>query len=227
MLKQSKSTINFPILLLLLAVPASFVAGYSLANRQEPTKHASLKVSDLTNNNQLNTENVFTKYYPLQKGNYWEYEGIKKETQPGGAIETANTKGKVEVIDVQETEEGTVVSLDDGSDYLIKGNDVYSRTSRGDELRLPFPLYVGQKWGYEDSIRFRDDNFYMVYVEEKLSKTILGKKYDECFKITDKVISAPTAYQIFCYGIGYVESFYEHKGTVDERNSQLVNTNVD
>lgn len=180
--------------------------------------------------NEDNTSSVIEnigKYFPLKIGNYWEYEGIKKEEQPGGAIETANVKNRVEVVDVKESDDGTIVSLDGGSDYLINGNDVYSRQSWGDELVLQFPLYVGQKWGSEDSIRFRDDNFYIWYVEEKLSKTILGQKYDECFKITDKVISAPTAYEIFCYGIGYVENFYEHHGTIDEWKYRLVKTNVD
>lgn len=209
------------IILIAILTLSAFLIGFSLKPKDESVIDVAPPAVTQP------TENKVDKYFPLRKGNYWEYEGINKETQPGGAIETANVKRKVEVIDVQETEEGTVVSLDGGSDYLIKGNDVYSRQSRGDELRLPFPLYVGQKWGYEDSIRFRDDNFYMSYVEEKLSKTILGKKYDECFKITDKVISAPTAYEIFCYGIGFVEYSYEHKGTVDERNSRLVNTNVD
>lgn len=209
------------IMLLVIFIILSFFIGFGL----KPKSKSVIDVAPLAVIQP--TENKVDKYFPLRKGNFWEYEGIEKEMQPGGAIETANVKKKVEVIDVQETEAGTVVSLDGESDYLIKGNDVYSRESWGDELRLPFPLYVGQKWGYEDSIRFRDDNFYMSYVEEKLSKTILGKKYDECFKITDKVISAPTAYEIFCYGIGYVENFYEHHGTVEEWKYGLTNTNVD
>ncbi len=226
MLKKGKSRMLSAILVL----AAFFAAGYFYSNfRNSPkplTSTSKTTTGVAESGSPVGTESALTKYYPLQKGNYWEYEGIKREQLNAKDIETSNVKRRIEVLDVQETEEGTIVSRDSGSDYLIKGNNVFSRESWGDELRLPFPLYVGQKWGDEDSIRFRDDNFYMGYVEEKLSKTILGKKYDECFKITNKVISAPTAYEIFCYGIGYVEGFYEHKGTVDERKNELTGTNV-
>lgn len=171
-------------------------------------------------------ENKVDKYFPLRKGNFWEYEGTKREQLNAKDIETSNVKKKVEVLGIKETEEGIIVSLDGESDYLIKGNDVYSRESWGDELRFSFPLYVGQKWGDEESLRYRDDDAYVWRVEEKFSRQVLGKNYDECFKISYKS-NPDTSFYIFCYGLGIVEYDYKHNGTVSEWNHRLVKTNVD
>lgn len=228
MLKQSKSK-KF---LFLLVLATFFAAGYFYSNFRNTFKASTSTLKTATEpvpeskSPQSNTYSVLVKYYPLQKGNYWEYEGTQREQLNAKDIETSKVEKKVEVLDIQETEEGIVVSLDGESDYLIKGNDVYSRESWGDNLRFPFPLYVGQKWGDEESLRYRDDNAYVWRVEEKFSKQVLGKDYGECFKIGYKS-NPDTSFYIFCYGLGIVEYEYKHNGTVLEWNYRLVKTNVE
>lgn len=225
MLKQGKLKILFTFLIL----AAFFAAGYFYSNFRKLSKPSILPLKIATEpvpeskSPQSNTDSVLAKYYPLQKGNYWEYEGTQREQLNAKHIKTSNVKKRVEVLDIQETEEGIVVSLDGESDYLIKGNDVYSRQSWGDELRLSFPLYVGQKWGDEDSLRYRDDDAYVWRVAEKFSRQVLGKDYDECFKISYKS-NSDSSYYIFCYGLGIVGYDYKHNGTVLEWNYQLVDT---
>lgn len=80
---------------------------------------------------------------------------------------------------------------------------------------FPFPLYEGQKWGEEDSLRYRSDNFYVWHVEGKLSMEVLGKTYGECFRISYKTLP-DMSYKIFCYDLGIVEEGYKHNGTVSE-----------
>ena len=110
--------------------------GTGVNKREDLNKFFEYKkrLLNLVNNNQSNTESVLTKYYPLRKGNYWEYEGTQREQLNAKDIEASNVKKKVEVLDIIETEAGAVVSIDGESDYLIKGNNVYSRESWGDEL---------------------------------------------------------------------------------------------
>ncbi len=210
-------------LISLLVLAFFFAAGYFYSGFRNSPKPSISALKTMTED--THAESVLTKYYPLQKGNYWEYEGEKREDQGGGQVVTERVTRKVEVLDTIATPDGIEVKLDGESNHLIKGNNVYSRQSWGDELVLQFPLYVGQKWGDEDSLRYRDDNSYVWYVEEKFSKLVLGKNYDECFKISYKT-NPDSSYFVFCYGLGVVEDAYKHNGTVLEWNSKLTGTNV-
>lgn len=183
-----------------------------------------------TNNKAIAIHNPLTnKYFTIEKGSFWEYEGSKKEDMGSGKIETSNLKNRVQVVDIQETSDGKLILLDDpvSSKILIKDRTVDFNPDwpPGAKLIWEFPLYVGEKFGSEDNIRYRDDGFYVWEVEEKLSEEVLGKKYDDCFRIVYKGVP-DTSYKIFCYGLGIVEEGYKHNGTVLEWNYKLISSNV-
>lgn len=218
----------FPLTFMFGAFVFLFAGSYFYLNLKDPRISSTLTpktVTETTPESENPASNVLTNYFPLKKGNYWEYEGIKREQLNAENIETSNVKKKVEVIDVQKTDGGIIVSLEGEPDYLIKGNNVYSRESWGDELILQFPLHAGQKLEDDDSLQYRDDDFYVWHVEEKLSKTVLGRQYDECFKISYKTLP-DTSYYVFCYGMGIVEEGYKHNGTVLELNYKLINSYI-
>ena len=171
---------------------------------------------------------VISDYFPLNIGNTWEYEGVRKEDVGGGKIETENIKKKIEVSDIKNTKNGVLVILNNSKPfkYLINGDSINFDPDFPENKNslLTFPLYVGQKFGDVDSLRYRDDNAYVNFVEEKLTLEILGKIYDECFRITHKTVP-DKSYKIFCYGIGIVEEGYKHNGTVFEWTYKLTNYN--
>lgn len=162
---------------------------------------------------------LIDKYFPIQKGDYWMYEGIKREEMEDGRVETNKVQKRVEVLEIHDTTDGKLVVLggSEPAKYLIKDNSIDFHAELPPEAKIvwTFPLYVGQKFGSEDNLRSRDDGFYVEQVEEKLSKEVLGKKYNECFKVSYKGIP-DTSYKIFCYGLGIVEEGYKHNGTVLE-----------
>lgn len=167
---------------------------------------------------------LIDKYFPIQKGNFWEYEGIKREDVGGGKIETSNFKKRVEIVDIQETSDGKLVTLggSEPSKILIKDNSIDFNPDITPEAKFiwAFPLYVGQKFGNEEDLRNRDDNLYIELVEEKITKEVKGKKYDECFKVSYKGIP-DTSYKVFCYGLGIAEEGYKHNGTFLEWTYKL------
>lgn len=168
---------------------------------------------------------LIDKYFPIQKGSLWEYEGVKREDVGNGKIETSNFKKRVEVVDIQENSDGNLVTLggSEPSKILIKDNSIDFNPDIAPEAKFvwTFPLYVGQKFGSEENLRNREDNLYVELVGEKITKEIMGKKYDECFKVTYKGLP-DTSYKVFCYGLGIVEEGYKHNGTVLEWNYKLV-----
>ncbi len=172
---------------------------------------------------------LIDKYFPIQKGNFWEYEGIKREDAGNGKIETSNFKKRVEVVDIQDTSDGKLITLggSEPSKILIKDNSIDFNPDIAPEAKFvwTFPLYVGQKFGSEENLRNREDNFYLELVEEKITEEVIGKKYDECFKVTYKGVP-DTSYKVFCYGLGIVEEGYKHNGTVLEWNYKLVSSNL-
>lgn len=167
------------------------------------------------------------KYFPIQKGDYWVYQGIKREEMEGGEVNTSNVQKRVEVLDIQDIPDGQLVVLG-GSEplkYFIRDNTIDFDPDKPKEAKftLKLPLSVGQKWGDEEFLK-RDDGFYIYQVEEKLSKDILGKKYDDCFRITYKT-NADLDYRVFCYGLGIVEEGYKHNGTILEWDFKLTSSN--
>ena len=73
-------------------------------------------------------------------------------------------------------------------------------------------------------MRYREDDSYIWHVEEKLSKNVLGKQYDECFKISYRT-NPDTSFYVFCYDLGIVEKGYKHNGTVLEWDYKLTDIN--
>lgn len=167
-------------------------------------------------------------YFPIQKGDYWIYEGIKKEETEDGKVETNNVQKRIEVLEIQDISDGRLIVLggSEPTNYLIKDNTIDLNPDLPLEAKFvwTFPLYVGQKFGSEEDLRNSDDNFYIELVEEKITKEILGKKYDDCFRVTSKT-NADSEYKVFCYGLGIIEEGYKHNGTVLEWNYRLTSSN--
>ena len=163
-------------------------------------------------------------YFPVKEGSFWEYKGTKKEQQVDGKIETSEIDKRVEVNSVTtETEANTLSITNDGQaeKWLVSGNSIdFEPDEPQDKFILSFPLYIGQKWGDEIQLRNRDDGYYTWEVEQKLPQEVLGKKYNDCFRIAFKTLSG-TSYKIFCYGIGVVEEGYKHNGTILEEVYKL------
>lgn len=176
--------------------------------------------------NLISDNNSIDKYFPIQRGNYWYYEGTKKEDVGGGKIKTSNIQRRVEVLDVQNAKEGKLVTLGGFApdQYLIKDNTIDFDPDKPSETKfiLEFPLKVGDKWGDEDYLK-RDDGLYIYRVEEDISKEFSGKRHD-CFKITYKT-NADYDYRVFCYDIGIIEEGYKHNGTILEWSYRLTSSN--
>lgn len=183
-------------------------------------------ISKLQQNSARNDKVITThdflidKYFPIEKGNFWEYAGTKTEDVGNGKVETTDIKKRVEILDIQEVESGKLITLggsEPAAQYLINRNTIDFSPDTAPEAKViwTFPLYVGQKFGSEEDLRNRNDNLYVEFVEEKMTKEVKGKKYDECFKITYKGLP-DTSYRVFCYGLGFVEESYKHNGTVLE-----------
>lgn len=201
-------------LLLFLGLIVGYALSY-LPVKQTPsqiTKHATDE-----------SKTLLASYFPIKKGSVWEYKGTKKE-QVEGKIETSDTQKKVEVNDIATgTEINTLSVTGDGQveSWVVTDNKIdFKPNSTQDKFILTFPLYVGQKWGDEEQLRNRNDGYYVWEVEQKLSQVVLGKNYDECFRIALKMLTG-TEYKIFCYGIGIVEEGYKHNGSLLEEISKL------
>lgn len=173
-------------------------------------------------------EHTFTQFLPVKENSYWEYSGIKKEQQTNGEILTENINKKILVTKIEDFDNKTIVYLKgDNTPFMVAKNytiDFEPLKSGEDKLVLKFPLEKGARWG--SSIEFRDDGYYGWEIEQKMPMNILGKNYENCYRIAYKTLS-DTSYKIFCYGIGFVEEGYIHNGTAMEYKYELVSTNVD
>lgn len=194
----------------LLLLFLGLLVGYSLSYL--PTRQTS---SQITKQATDESKILLVNYFPIKKGSFWEYKGTLKE-QIEGKIETSNIQKRVHVNDiVTDSEMNTLSVTNEGQNenWVIRGNSIdFKPNDPQDKFILTFPLYVGQKWGDEEQLRNRTDGYYVWEVEQKLSQEVLGKKYDECFRITHKMLTG-TEYKIFCYGIGIVEEGYKHNGS--------------
>jgi len=164
-------------------------------------------------------------YFPVEEGQFWQYQGTNKEEQVGGKVETSKVSKRIEISQITTEPGAEIISVLNNKEvqkWVIKDNAIdFEPDEAEDKFILKFPLYVGQKWGDEESLRYRDDGYYVWEVEKKLTQEILGKKYDECFRIAFKTLPDMT-YQIFCYGIGIPEEGYKHNGTVLEYVYKLI-----
>lgn len=215
-------------LFLFLSLVASI---YLIPNlRDQDTVKPSVQLQDVTTSEQT--------YYPLVKGNRWEYEISNKEEQSGGSISATKEKEVVEVMSVRQDSMGEAFTLErrnkvDGTGketfetetWLVRGRTIYDFGGGKiyeDTITYPFPFYVGQKWGDdEESLRYRDDGFYNWVVESKFPLKVLGKDYPECFRLVYNTLGS-SGYEIFCYGLGVVEEGYKHNGTFQEWERKLV-----
>lgn len=161
---------------------------------------------------------ILANYFPIKKGSFWEYKVTKKE-QIEGKIETSNIQKRVEVSDiVTDSRVDTLSVANDGQNenWVVRGNSIDFEPNEPQDKFVPtFPLYVGQKWGDEEQLRNRNDGFYVWEVEQKLPQEVLGKKYNDCFRIAYKTLP-DTEYKILCYRIGIVEEGYKHNSTINE-----------
>lgn len=184
--------------------------------------------SDIKSEEVPSVDSFIGEYLNIQKGDYWLYEGTKTEQVENGKILSNRIQKRIEVLDIQNTSEGKLIILEgtDSPNYLVQDDtlDFEPNDSSKDKFVLSFPLYVGQKWGDEESLRNRDDEFYVWHVEEKFSENILNKEYNECFKISFKTLP-DTDYRIFCYGLGIIAEGYEHNGTILKWNYKLIDSN--
>ena len=173
-------------------------------------------------------ESVLTDYFPIKEGTYWQYEGTKKEQQENGEIKTKEISKKITVTKIENIENKTYVYLE-GSEVpfiTVQNNTIdFEPDNLGsDKFSLTFPLNVGTRWGSD--IDKRDDGYYGWEIEEKISLNILGKNYEDCYRIAYKTLP-DTSYKVFCYGLGIVEEGYTHNGTIMEYTYKIVSTNID
>lgn len=194
------------------------MAGYTLSNLPTIKVPPQVPMEIVTEN-----EIILPKYFPIKKGSYWEYKGTRRE-DTGKKIETSEISKKVEVNTISRDSGIDTLSVTNSGQvekWVVKDNTIdFDPNELKDKFVLALPLYVGQKWGREDSLRYRDDGYYVWEVERKLSLEVLGKEYDECFRIAYKTVS-DLEYKIFCYGIGIVEEGFKHNGTIFEEVYKL------
>lgn len=197
----------------LLLICLGVIIGYALSYL--PMKQTPLQVTKQPSNE---NKTLLANYFPIKKGSFWEYKGVKRE-QTNGKIETSDIQKRVEVNEIlTDTEADMLTITNDGQTekWIVKNNTIdFDPDEPQEKFVLSFPLYVGQKWGDEYQLRNRNDGYYVWEVEQKLSQEILGKKYNDCFRIAYKTLP-DTGYKIFCYGIGIVEEGYKHNGTIIE-----------
>ncbi|HBL51661.1 MAG: hypothetical protein A3D24_02245 [Candidatus Blackburnbacteria bacterium RIFCSPHIGHO2_02_FULL_39_13] len=191
------------------------------------TRVRSVLKKQYDNNQEFSPDDEITSsdvqfYFPIKYNSFWAYDGVKKELVEG-IMETTESKKYVEVVNYQYMVDGSIdIKLGDDSNYLIRGStiDFEPQSEQSDKFTLTLPLSVGQKWGDEDQLKNRTDGYYVWEVEEKFSQEVLGKKYDECFRIALKMLTGKE-YRIFCYGVGIVEEGYKHNGSLHEEISKL------
>lgn len=176
-------------------------------------------IKEVVNENKFLMEN----YFPIKKGSFWEYKGTKKELVEG-KIETSVINKRIEVKDITTDSEISMITVtNDGQNekWSVEGNTIdFEPYESYDKFVLTFPLYIGQKWGDEIQLKNRKDGYYVWEVEEKIPQDVLGKKYDDCFRIAFKILSS-TEYRIFCYGVGTIEVGFHHNGALNEENYKL------
>jgi len=212
----------------------------------EPTKPAEVKQpeEELWESVERVPNNIYA-YYPLAVGNKWEYAGQQKIWDGDGAngkelikpydhtitIKTIK-KNKENVYRIErETCNGKDNDYNPGecsSDmiYLVNNNICYG-SDCSDDLALSFPLPEEQVLMtdyYKNRMTAVDDKKYVYYVHEKIKKIVLGKERNKCFPIEYRTLPDESI-DTFCYGIGYVSSYYTHHGTLDDRNDKLINVN--
>ena len=174
-----------------------------------------------------NKVNQLQGYLPLEKGDYWKYEGIRIEENENGKIVKTDINKEITVDKIESVGNKTYVYLekDDEPAIIIQNNtiDFEPNNLSNDKFSLTFPLKVGTRWG--NDVGKRDDGYYSWEIEKKIPRNVLGKDYEDCYRISYKTLP-DTSYKVFCYGIGIVEEGYIHNGTILEDKYNLVDTNI-
>lgn len=178
-------------------------------------------------------------YYPLVVGNRWEYDGETETAQEDGTIKKGSGKKISEVVNVQTTESGKIVTLkntyfdsrgelkDTLTQTLLVNNgvvlDYTDKKFLGRNYLFEFPLSKGQRWGEdEEALKKNKDDLNIWKVEDKFSFEVLGKQYPDCFRLSFKVEGGIAPYKVFCYGLGVVEEGYKRNGPAMDWTNRLV-----
>src|SRR3989344_3852104 len=151
-----------------------------------------------------NNYTVLDKYIPLRTGASWEYKGIKREIWER-EVSTIDLTRDVKIMDIVPKNKGVAVLFNNlGFDFGVNDSTVYDeKYGVRDEwfidgnslsfghlgsgaLTLNFPLAVGQRMGDVWQLESRDDGYYVWEVEEKVTREVFGKTYDDCFRIAYK-----------------------------------------
>jgi len=172
-------------------------------------------------------EPVLTNYLPIKEGTFWVYEGTVREQKEGGDFRVSILKKRVTVSKIEKVDNFSVIYME-GGDYplfIAKNNtiDFQPDENHKDKFYLTFPLEEGIKWG--SGVGHRDDGYYSWEIEKKIPRNVLGKDYEDCYRIAYKTLP-DTSYKVFCYGLGIVEEGYIHNGTILEEKYNLVDTNI-
>jgi len=178
------------------------------------------------------------KYYPLSVGNKWEYGGQEKTIISSKTIQGSSDFTEV-VKYIKQRDSTFVVSIDHckgkqnvtfpgncHEDLLyINGNKICDDIDCK-ETYLEFPLVVQtvmDSESYKNRVEMGiDDKMYVWYINNKVSLNIFGQKNSNCFEVEYFALPDEET-DIFCYGVGFVQKYYNHNGTLDIIDEKLIN----
>ena len=206
-----------------LYIPVSIIVIALLLLQLNSRKNLSVAVNNTTGLEQVSD------FFPISSYSFWEYKGIKKEQQVGGEITTTEITKKISVTKIERIDSITTIYLEGGDyPYITFSKGVFDFEPTGypeTKFTLPLTLYKGARWGDEETMKQRDDGYYVWEVEDLFPRDFGGKTYNNCYRIAYKQLSG-TQYKVFCQGLGIVEEGYKHNGTVLEVKYELISTNV-
>ena len=184
-------------------------------------------------------------YYPLAAGNSWEYKGQEKMWEGSGAdgkeiikpydhtitIKTIK-KNKENIFEIEKEicndkdNQNNPGKCNLNKFYLVNNNICYSRDCYSLELSFPLPedqVLLDQYYKERMGMGI-DDKMYVNYIHTKQPSIVLGKEMTDCFPIEYRTLPDESI-DIFCYGIGFVSSYYKHHGSLDDIEDELVKIN--
>ncbi|WAM36922.1 protease complex subunit PrcB family protein [Caldicellulosiruptor acetigenus] len=213
-----------------------------------------VKLIDITNT-EIYDKNYIRNYLPLIKGNYWVYNYKVREPSGKGQIVEKKGKIKMEVQDIHEAKDYTVVEMkgdilnlqpNSRFGFLITSNKVYwldeadlknvlKNINKLQQYKsLSKILGEGVRLIFEFPLyqgqKFggdlkRNDMMYVWVVSRDGKFLGKGNKSFDKFKLEYRELADTTTIR-FVPGIGIVSVAYHHNGTVDDRIIELIDYKV-
>lgn len=184
---------------------------------------------DMDKNDDIIDTSKYSSIMPVKPGTKWVYEGkrIVYSSEQNKAVET-NGQKIVEVKGVKKEGDNlrvliSVSYLNNPVDFdKYRESFVLSQSGFAfDDTNIAyFPLVKGQHLSPSDSDFERTDNYYVSYVYSVGVKNVFGQPH-RCYDIVYDTLPDESL-DTFCEGIGYIRNSYEHHGTPDEWDYNLI-----